>query len=125
MDELKMPEILPSIRIGGDDAGTEKIVTNTIAAVPIVGRSSKRHVNDTSIAIDCEKTPNVHAGSIFPAIAFPCIVEFLSGTRYGMERPDEFPRMNVPRAHIAGWAFAWILLSQPARNDQVLVHDRR
>src|SRR5574339_623269 len=121
MHNLKVPEILASIRIGRDDAGAKKIVSLPIAAVLIDRRRTERHVDDAPLGVDGDESPNIDARSILPAVPCPRVVVFFAGTWNRVECPDKFPRVNVPRAHVTGRTLRRILLRSTSGDDQVAI----
>src|SRR5207248_2083609 len=96
------------------------------AAVVIGGRRPDRRIDDAAIDIDGEERPDIRAGTIPPALAFPRLDARLAGARHGVERPEQLAAARVPSTDVAVQAGARRLLAVVAAgDDDVLVDGRR
>jgi hypothetical protein len=90
------------LRFESDNRIAEEVVSFTIAAVVITGRTAEHGVNDSALRIQCHvETPVVDAGSIFPAVVLPGFVTDFARLRDGMEFPYFLSRHDIECARVS------------------------
>ena len=130
MHELKVPEILASVRIDRDDRGREQIVAGAVDADAVVVRGAERHIKDAALRIERRITPDIDAGSVCGAVPAPGVIAELPRPRHGVERPHQLAGPGVPGARIARGPGSAIGPTRPfagarTRDDEILVDGRR
>src|SRR3954449_12798577 len=96
-----MPEALAGSRLERDDRIAKEVGAMPIAAVEIVFRAGRRHVDDSAFLIDGLLTPVVGAADRLPGIFRPRVVPELAGAGHGMKRPHQLAGSNIECAHVS------------------------
>src|SRR5258708_38009007 len=90
-----MPQALSGPSVQRDQTVRKQIVAETVCAVEIGSRRSRRHENDATLRVDSHAGPIVRRTGVCPAVLGPSVVAELAGTRDGMERPAQRAGANV------------------------------
>src|SRR6185295_6779030 len=107
-----------------DDRVAVEIGAVTFAAVVVRRRRADRRVDDAALGVDGEEGPDVGAGAVFPAVAFPGLDARLPRARHGVERPQQLAGLGVPAANVAVQPGARRLLAVVAAGDDDVLVDR-
>ena len=125
MHQLLVPFQLAGRRVERDDGVAVQVRALAIAAVVVGRRRTDRRVDDAALGVDGEERPDVGAGSVLPAVAFPRLDARLAGARDGVERPQQLAGLRVPAADVAVETGARRLLAVVAAGDDDVLVDRR
>src|SRR2546423_9545461 len=79
----------------------KKVGANSIAAVEIRCRRTRRDVDHPPAHIDSHPGPRIGTTGSLPGIWWPRVVPELSGSRNRMKRPSDLPGMHVVRTNIS------------------------
>ena len=100
VDRLEVPEPLAAARVEREQAVAEQILAVAVAAVEVVARSARRHVDDAELGVDRRLAPVVHAAVIAEPCFRPRIGAELAGSRHGVEDPQQHARADVVRMNV-------------------------
>lgn len=118
MHHLKMPEALAGAGVESEEAVGEEIGSSAVDAVEIVFRAGSGRIDDPTLFVERELTPDIGAADSIPCAGRPCFVTELAGMRDGVEGPDDAAGANVEGSQIAGRG-AIALIGGRAQDEQV------
>src|SRR6266446_980196 len=124
VDPLKMPDALARLRIQGNQAICEKIVTDAIGAIEIKCRRARGYIDNSALRIERHSGPIVRSAAGLPRIAGPGVIAKFTRVRDGVKRPAQLAGPNVVGANITRRGGKSLRVSS-ANDHQFLVNDAR
>src|ERR1044071_443295 len=101
MHGLKMPDAFARARIQRYEAIAEKIFSNAVCAIKIIGGRTDRQVGDAPFCVYRYFTPYVGAADVFISLRWPGFISIFSRVRNGMKGPHAFSRNYIIGADMA------------------------
>src|SRR3954471_5840587 len=95
-----------------------------VAAPAVRPGSRERQIGDAALVVDRDHVPDVHAGTVLPALLGPGVVAEFAFARHSVEGPDQLAGAHIPGALVTGDA-ARFFRPRAAGQNQVLVDARR
>ena len=120
MHRLEMPNPLAGLRIDTHQALREQIVSQSVTAVPIVGRRANRQVDITQVQVSAHHGPHIGVAAVAPRAVLPGVCTQLTALRNGMEYPALLPGADIESAHVPR---GHLFVSRPIHNRGADDHD--
>src|SRR6185436_9386207 len=107
------------LRIHSDDRVAKEILAATIGTPAIEGRRGNRQVDDAAFLIANDRGPDIHARTLFPAVAFPAPKANFPRLWNGVKAPQLPAGTDIKSPDVAGRAQGGGLLHPAPGNDNV------
>src|SRR5258708_13892186 len=111
MDGLEMAEMGSRLRVDREQGIAKEAITDPVAAIAVIGRRAEGQIRNAALVIDGDHIPGVHAGAVFPAVAFPGAEIGLTRLGNGIKLPQRLAADDIDAADIAAGAVGWVFLT--------------
>src|SRR5579859_5025493 len=122
MYALEMPDSFSCVGIERQQSVSEEIVADSVSAIEVEGRRSRRYVHNPAVGIERHACPVIGSAGSLPGIFRPRLIAKLAWMKIGMKAPTKSPGVDVERTDIARRGRKSLRLFA-AHDDEVLIDD--
>src|SRR6185295_4953775 len=95
-----MPYAFPGLSVKTDQRFREKVVSETVPAIPIVCGCANRDVNVAELIVGAQDRPGIRVACVLPRLVLPGIDAELAFLRHCMENPGRLSCAHIESLHV-------------------------